>query len=176
MFKISCSRRVVLAAASVALIGGGVALPATAVAAVAASAVPSPGVALAPQDGEEDILDFGGVVAGFGLLDGDDSVPGVMGGDLMDPGYPEGGEWEGTLDGGDDESIGARLAPGATGSEGRVDGFFGGGSIVGGGGAGGGNGGEGMIGGFGNLGGHTVPVDPGGQVDTGGGAMGGVHH
>ncbi|MFG2291970.1 hypothetical protein [Streptomyces sp. NPDC048603] len=55
MTKISWNRRVVLAAASAALIGGGVALPA---AAMAVPAAPQNGIALAPQTDPEDILDW----------------------------------------------------------------------------------------------------------------------
>ncbi len=81
MFKISYSRRVLLAAASVALVGGGVALPAAAMAAPA----PQHGVTAAPQGDDED----GPGLVGD-LLGSDLSIPGVMGGDLMDPGYPQG--------------------------------------------------------------------------------------
>ncbi|MEU9143936.1 hypothetical protein [Streptomyces sp. NPDC048349] len=71
------NRRIVLAAASVTLIGGGVALPATA---MAAPTAPQHSVTLVPHDDGHDP----------GLQDGDLSVPGVMGGDLMDPHYPQG--------------------------------------------------------------------------------------
>ncbi|MFE9631083.1 hypothetical protein [Streptomyces sp. NPDC006463] len=82
MNKITWNRRIVLAAASVTLIGGGVALPATA---MAAPTAPQHAVTLAPQDGDHGDDDPG-------LHDGDLSVPGVMGGDLMDPDYPPGDE------------------------------------------------------------------------------------
>ncbi|MEV7615003.1 hypothetical protein [Streptomyces sp. NPDC089799] len=182
MFKVSCSRRVVFAAASVALVGGGIALPAAAMAAPAPQHV----LTVTPQDDDDDVFGL------TGLLDGDLDVSGVMGGDLMDPGYPHamGGTKHRGLGGlsswrGDDTDpqvgLGAWLAPGATGSEGRAASpdhllsQMGGGGHPGGGpdvpmgtspGAGG-SGGPGLF-----TGGSTPPG--GGTVGGGGiGAMGG---
>ncbi|MFE6847981.1 hypothetical protein [Streptomyces sp. NPDC057686] len=72
------NRRIVLAAASVTLVGG-VALPATA---MAAPATPQHTITQTPHNDGND----------HGLQTSDHSVPGVMGGDLMDPGYQQGVE------------------------------------------------------------------------------------
>ncbi|MGW0753258.1 hypothetical protein [Streptomyces sp. NPDC002587] len=75
MNSITWNRRIVLAAASVTLIGGGVALPATAMAAPNAA---QHSVTQTPHNDDP------------GLQESDHSVPGTMGGDLMDPDYPPG--------------------------------------------------------------------------------------